>query len=72
MNYHSKHLGRPSGKLTKRRKEILEYWRQYGPVSLGKLARDCHIFDRSTARRFLITFEKMGILQPPRVNFLKK
>lgn len=72
MGYQQKHLGRPSGKLTKRRKEILEYWRQYGPVSLGTLARDCHIFDKSTAKRFLTTFEKMGVLYPPRFIFLKK
>lgn len=66
------HLGRPSGKLTPRRKEILEYWRRYGPVSLSKLARDCHIFDKQTARRFLITFEEMGLLKPPRISSYKK
>lgn len=55
--------GRPAGRLTMRRRQVLAYIAQRGrPVTLGELVRGCGFADRATAKRTLRDLQDMGVL----------
>ena len=54
--------GRPAGKLTIRRRQVLECWIERGPMTLGQIKRVCGFQDRTAARRVLNDLKKMGLI----------
>lgn len=58
--------GRPAGRLTMRRRQVLDYAMRCQargePLLIGPLVRVCKLCDRSSAKRILKELRKMGVI----------
>lgn len=60
------HRGRPPGRLTIRRRQVLQFIeRRGGQFTLGEIVRCCGLHDRSAAKRILRDLRHLNLITPP-------
>ena len=59
--------GRPAGRLTTRRRQVLDYAMRCQangePLLIGPMVRVCKLVDRSSAKRILRELRELGMVQ---------